>query len=205
MDKKLSEPGIGRVYKITSPSGRIYIGSTTLLLKIRFRSYKSLKCKGQIKLYNSLIKYGWDNHISEQLWEGDIILMYQKEYEYGLLYNVLDYKKGLNLLLPNPNSKSVIVNKESSERRSIAQKNRKSFTEEHRKNISKSKLGKVSSIKKKPIKSIDKNNNELEFDSAKEAAKYFKIGRSSIVQCYLGMRNNCFGITFKYINHEDKT
>ena len=49
------------IYKITSPSGRIYIGQAKNLRK-RLNSYKGLHCKGQTKLYNSLKKYGWENH-----------------------------------------------------------------------------------------------------------------------------------------------
>jgi group I intron endonuclease len=52
------------IYKITSPSGKIYIGQSTNI-ENRFNSYRILDCKKQIKLYNSLKKYGWDNHIKE--------------------------------------------------------------------------------------------------------------------------------------------
>lgn len=52
------------IYKITSPSGRIYIGQGVNIIK-RFRTYKNLHCKLQPRLYNSLIKYGWKNHIFE--------------------------------------------------------------------------------------------------------------------------------------------
>lgn len=40
------------IYKITSPSGRIYIGSSKNIRR-RFYSYKNLHCKDQPKLYNS--------------------------------------------------------------------------------------------------------------------------------------------------------
>lgn len=52
------------IYKITNPNGKIYIGQSTNIDK-RFYRYKRLECKGQIKLYNSLKKYGWDAHIIE--------------------------------------------------------------------------------------------------------------------------------------------
>ncbi|HEX5186721.1 MAG TPA: hypothetical protein VFV86_07505, partial [Nitrososphaeraceae archaeon] len=54
------------IYKITSPSGAINIGQTWNI-KIRFKIYSNNNCKGQIKLYNSLKKYGWDNHQKEIL------------------------------------------------------------------------------------------------------------------------------------------
>lgn len=55
---------IAGIYKITSPSGRIYIGSSIDLAQ-RFNTYKLLKCKRQPKLYNSFIKYGVDVHTFE--------------------------------------------------------------------------------------------------------------------------------------------
>lgn len=54
------------IYKITSPSNKIYIGQTWNWV-VRRSIYKNLKCKGQILLYNSLVKYGYDNHIVEIL------------------------------------------------------------------------------------------------------------------------------------------
>ena len=45
------------IYKITSPSNKIYIGQS-INIERRFNSYKNLShCKQQIKLYNSLQKY----------------------------------------------------------------------------------------------------------------------------------------------------
>jgi hypothetical protein len=56
------------IYKITSPSGKIYIGQSWKL-EARKNKYKLGKCKGQTKVYNSLIKYGWNNHIFEIIHE----------------------------------------------------------------------------------------------------------------------------------------
>ena len=44
------------IYKITNPSGKIYIGQT-INLNNRIKYYISYKCKRQALLYNSLIKY----------------------------------------------------------------------------------------------------------------------------------------------------
>lgn len=56
-------PLIG-IYKITSPSNKIYIGQS-INIKLRKGRYKHLGCKKQPKLYNSLIKYSWEQHIFE--------------------------------------------------------------------------------------------------------------------------------------------
>ena len=50
------------IYKITSPSGKVYIGQTWNW-SVREKSYKSLNCKSQKALYSSFIKYGFNSHI----------------------------------------------------------------------------------------------------------------------------------------------
>ena len=49
------------IYSITSPSGKKYVGQSWAI-ESRFKKYNQLHCKGQSKLYNSLIKYGCINH-----------------------------------------------------------------------------------------------------------------------------------------------
>lgn len=49
------------IYKVTSPTGRVYIGQSVNILG-RFKRYKDLNCQSQRKLYRSLVKYGWGSH-----------------------------------------------------------------------------------------------------------------------------------------------
>lgn len=56
------------IYKITSPSGNIYIGQSVDLAD-RFRRYKKLKCKLQPFIYRSLLKHGSDKHLFEIIHE----------------------------------------------------------------------------------------------------------------------------------------
>lgn len=148
----------GYVYKITSPSGRIYVGSTNNLNK-RMNFYKNLNCKSQPKLYNSLNKYGFENHIIEVLETPKISDLHMREHYWGTIYDVLS-KRGLNLALPASNSdyptkseecRSKLSNsrkgkKHSIESRlkiSIANKGKKRiFTSSHKENISLGKKGK---------------------------------------------------------------
>ena len=73
----------GVIYKITSPSGKIYIGQTKNF-KQRKNCYKSNKNKGQTKLYNSISKYGWNNHNIE------IIENIEHEIYYNEIANALE-------------------------------------------------------------------------------------------------------------------
>lgn len=52
------------IYKITSPSGKIYIGQTRNLY-LRKIMYKKLHCYKQRKLFASITKYTWEAHTLE--------------------------------------------------------------------------------------------------------------------------------------------
>ena len=56
------------IYKITSPSGRIYIGQSWNVDK-RFLHYRNYRCKGQTILHRSFKKYGARFHIFEVIHE----------------------------------------------------------------------------------------------------------------------------------------
>ncbi len=49
------------IYKIQSPSDRIYIG-ITCRPDNRYSTYRNAKCYKQKSLFNSIKKYGWDSH-----------------------------------------------------------------------------------------------------------------------------------------------
>ncbi len=87
------------IYKIVSPTNKIYIGSSNDVQN-RVSSYKNLKCKNQRRLYHSLQKYGWDNHLFEIIEECSIENLLDRELYYGTLFNVLNKKCGLNCRLP---------------------------------------------------------------------------------------------------------
>lgn len=92
------------IYKITSPNNKIYIGQSINIEK-RFIQYKKLRsCVGQIKLYNSFLKYGVENHIFEIIEECFIELLNNRERFFQEHYNVLEM--GLNLKLTKTNDKS---------------------------------------------------------------------------------------------------
>ena len=89
------------IYKITSLTGKVYIGQSTNLEK-RKDNYVKLRCNKQPKLYNSLKKHDWENHIFEIIEECDAKLLNEKEIYWGLYYNVLG-ENGLNCRLGDAN------------------------------------------------------------------------------------------------------
>lgn len=88
------------VYKITSPSGRVYIGSSNDI-KRRWRTYRWKNwCGDQIRLHSSFKKYGIKAHEFKILVLCDISRLYEFEAAFGAYYNALCDHKGMNCNLP---------------------------------------------------------------------------------------------------------
>ena len=49
------------IYRMISPTNKVYIGQSRDITNRKSR-YKTLTCKNQIKLHNSLLKHGFNNH-----------------------------------------------------------------------------------------------------------------------------------------------
>lgn len=71
---------MGIIYKITSPSAKVYIGKTYDLRKrINCHKHASKKDGTNIILHNSIKKYGWENHLLEILEEVDDATLNERE------------------------------------------------------------------------------------------------------------------------------
>jgi group I intron endonuclease len=153
---------LGRVYIVASPSGRIYVGSTIRLCKDRWRDYRELNCKKQIKLYESLKLYGVENHVFYEAWVGDIKEMYKMEAKIGKIWEVLDRELGLNCFLPKDSDVYYNISEETRKKQSISAKNKpprseetkikmrkyfdKGASQETRDKISRANIGKIVSL-----------------------------------------------------------
>lgn len=115
------------IYKITSPSNKIYIGSSSNIKK-RWNSYFYLKCKLQPKIYNSLKKYGSENHIYEIIEECEFEVLYERERYYQELYDCLGVNS-LNCNLVETNSKKRVCSQEMRAKMSKIKKERIVTTE----------------------------------------------------------------------------
>lgn len=93
------------IYKITSPTKRVYIGQSVDIEK-RFYTYNSIyNSRGQIKLNRSFLKYGVDKHKFEILCECEMNELNDKERYYQDLYSAIG-KNGLNCLLTKSSDRS---------------------------------------------------------------------------------------------------
>ena len=93
---------IGYIYKIVSPTNRVYIGKT-FNLKKRIECYRGLSCKSQRLLFASLNKYGWSDHSFVILFEGFCDNIYLCELEKNYIKEFNSFKGlsdlGMNLTL----------------------------------------------------------------------------------------------------------
>ena len=107
------------VYKITSPTGRVYIGSS-IDLEYRIKCYEHMWNSSQIRIFNSIKKHGWENHSWEILEETTEESLYSRERYYQEMYDVLS-EKGLNCEYVKTDSKPRKRSQESIERTRLKQ------------------------------------------------------------------------------------
>lgn len=137
------------IYKITSPSGKIYIGQSVNIAG-RISKYKTLNCKTQRLIYKSLKKYGWESHTFEILCECEISELNDKERYYQEFYNSIG-RKGLNCMLTTSSTKSgkasegtisILKGRKLSDATRKKMRNKK-LSKEHKEKISKSNIGRI--------------------------------------------------------------
>jgi len=127
------------IYKITNPKGKVYIGQSRDLEKRKLQYSKYLKkyCR-QLKLVNSINKYGWELHIFEIIEYCDFDLLNIKERHWQEFYNSID--NGLNCLYTKTLDKPALFGLETRERMSKSQIG-KTRSDSHKRKISESKKG----------------------------------------------------------------
>lgn len=192
------------IYKITSPSGKVYVGQSSNI-PIRFSYYLKLRCKQQKKLYNSLKKYGVENHKFEVIEECNFFKLNERERYWQEYYNVLI--DGLNLVYTNTLDLNRRVSQETKQRMSESQKG-KLYSDETKLKFSKRMSGnelfkgKTHTLEVKKLiskKQIGNNkrgkivldiSNGVYYYSAKEVSDLYKINRYTLVNKLNGFKNN---------------
>ena len=175
------------IYKITSPSNKVYIGQSNNIEK-RFKQYSSLsQTKLQKRLHYSFKKYGIKKHTFEIIEQCDVELLNERERYWQEYYNVLEC--GLNCILTNTKDSIKVYSKESIEK--IRQGNlNKTIPYEVRKQISQTMRSKGYKPKNKmigfdnpksiKIKSINIITKEELILNLSETTKFFKVDRELI-------------------------
>lgn len=207
------------IYKITSPTGKIYIGQSVNINK-RWKIHRGMYRLEQnyTKLKRSFIKYGLENHQFEIIEECSLEQLNEREMYWGQYYNVLG-KNGLNLILGNQKGK---MSEETKQKISQLKKEHSCYKNTKRnKKISESLKGRVITWKKgkekqgkkqqssfknhlkilhsKPITQYDKQNNIIkEYSSILEASLHTNINRESISCVLRNITKTAGGFIWKY-------
>jgi hypothetical protein len=111
------------IYKITSPTGKIYIGQSVEVEKrlTYYKAHFTVHGSSQRRLYSSIKKYGVEQHIYEIVEECKVEELNERERYWQDFYDVLS-ENGLNCKLTGTEEKSGRVNKETSNAMSKARK-----------------------------------------------------------------------------------
>jgi group I intron endonuclease len=213
--KKQGNAIIG-IYKITSPSGKIYIGQSTNI-KQRWNIHKGKYNSVSTKLHRSLIKYGVDNHIFEIIEECSIEKLNEREIYWIKFYNSV--KEGLNICLGGEGGNMAEETKQKISQAKTGhicynseKRNRKiSNTLKGRKHTrvkGKEKQGKKQEYKfkeniiklhSKSIEQFDNQNNFIrEYVSIKEASSINNIHRENIGSVLRGKSKSAGGFIWRY-------
>lgn len=177
----MNNTSIGHVYMITSPTNRIYIGST-INIDRRVNQYKANYHKTQIKISNSINKYGWEAHKFEIIWSGDKKDMLKYEALIGLYFNVLN-PENLNCRLPKINSSYISFSQETRQKMSDSAKGR-IISQELKNLISKLHTGKIVSKETRQKMSSWQIGRKMS-EEAKKKMSLAKIGKKRSAEANL--------------------
>lgn len=188
------------IYKITSPTGRIYIGQS-INIKRRFDTYRRIDfgVKTSPKLHRSLMKYGSSNHSFEIIEECLIENLNERERYFQDLYNA-NSEDNLNCFLTTTSTKSGKGNKVSDAQKAQISKVHKGkvysietrnkikiarakqvITEDHKRKISENSGS---------ARIVLNTQNGVFYNSAKEAAKAHGFKSNSLVCRLIGKIKN---------------
>jgi group I intron endonuclease len=200
------------IYKITNPKGKIYIGQSINIYK-RFKQYKN-PSKSQSRLYYSIKKYGYENHIFEIIEYCETLSLNTKERFWQDYYNVIN--NGLNCTATKTSNKSgklsdKTITKISQNRKgiksnfkdpivraqkiSIALKGKK-LSSEHREKLSKAQTG-LKRSKEAILKSINSRKGLKMPETAKKIISQKQKENNSFAKIMLNTQTGIYYVTAK--------
>jgi group I intron endonuclease len=216
------------IYKITSPNKKIYIGQSVNIKK-RWNQYQTIQKTGIGRhIYNSLKKYGPENHTFEIIEECSLEQLNEREIYWINFYNSLN--EGLNLTDGGSNGKHTEETKDIIRLKATGRK----LSVEAKQKISQSKMGnkynlgrihseevkqspqyknrkkgritpernsKIKEKLQKPIIQYDLKMNFIkEWPSQTEASQVLNINQPSISNCLKNLSKTSKGFIWKFKN-----
>ena len=170
------------IYKITSPSKRIYIGQSIDIEK-RFNTYKRLDCKKQPAIYNSFLKYGVNKHKFQIICECSIEELNDKERYYQDAFSATG-ENGLNCVLTKSSDRVGELSEETKIKISLKNKGHKYNLGKKRSEETKKKM---SDALKGNTRTLGKKYSEERKEKISEAQKKIIINTQTGI-FYLGAK-----------------
>jgi group I intron endonuclease len=208
------------IYKIESPSGKVYIGQSLDIYR-RWSDHRSSKSYKHKKLGASILKYGVDNHIFKLIYEfpkdikQDVINTYEQIYmdayrDCGI--ELLNLKEGGNgygkhseetKAIIKEKRKHQVITEETRQKMSVFFKNIKRNPEWVKKvadaNRGRTYAYEIRKKSMKPIIQLDINGNFIrEWDSSREASKVLGTTESNICNCLTNRAKTAKGFKWQY-------
>jgi|TARA_R110000744_G_C19155733_1_gene539904 group I intron endonuclease len=204
------------IYKITSPSKKVYIGQSRNIKK-RWNDYSvhKKKQKDQTAIFYSLKKYGKENHVFEVIEECSLEELNEREIYYIEKYDSVN--NGLNISRGGYYFWEVNVGKKH-KKETIDKM--KEYWAENAKPRSKETIAKISKTKQenprittpemvekyrkaststKSISQFDLEGNHIsDFNSINEAARHLNIRNDGVSACLRGKQKTAYGYIWRY-------
>lgn len=196
---------ISGIYKITNPQGLVYIGQS-YNIHGRYIRYKKLSCKSQCRIYNSLKKYGFENHTFEILQQAPKEELNQLEINYIWRYDSTNREKGLNLNKGGYNGNHSEETKDKIRQKAFGRK----ASDETKAKMSLTAKGRTKSEEWKRKIGISKNRVKVSteingvlhmFNSMEEASKATEVNAKTIsLQINRNSKRSKSGLLWKRVN-----
>lgn len=197
------------IYKLTSPSNKIYIGQS-INLRRRFYSYTSCDIKNGAKIGNAIRKYGFEN------FQVDVLFDIKPSNRSIIILNMMEkyFIKKYDCVFCGYNSRDGGENSLHSMDSILKMRIAKSITSDYtRMKMSMAQIGRKlsderkiqnSNIRKIPICQFDLNGVFIqEWDCAKNASLHFGLNPSTVSKCCNGdkYRHTAGGYIWKFKNN----
>lgn len=197
------------IYKITSPTKRVYIGQAENIQN-RFNQYRFISnSRSQTKLNRSFKKHGIKNHSFEIIEECLLEDLLCRERYWQDFYDVLN--GGLNCLLTSCGDEKLVMSEETKQKISNTKKNTPQT--EAQKKYNRSKFGRKitkhpewiknnSESRKKPIVQYSIDGDFIkDWKSAQDVENELGLSRKAISKNLRGGSKSAYGFIWKYKNN----
>lgn len=187
------------IYKITSPSGKIYIGQSRDINRRKYEYENHYRTKYQSRIFKSILKYGWENHKFEIICECDKSKLNELEVYYIKFYDTFNTEHGMNLTCGGTNAK---MSDETKNKMKIS-KNENNFWKGHKhSDESKLKIGLAHKGNKYMLGKRHSEETKFKMSILKKGKKLSEEHKNNVINALIGRK--CSEETRKKISNTQK-